>query len=428
MSVFERGTIEKLVFGGQGLARLEGGRVAFVWNALPGEDVTFEVTKKRRGTIEGIVTEIHSPSLDRILPRESTYLSTSPWQMMTWEAEQRYKGDVAKETYKKLGGFDVGEIEIVGDEASMYGYRNKMEFSFFTKTADAPIELAFYERGKSWKQPAEGSALALPEINTVAIRIRDWLRGEGIDRRELKTLIVRGDGEGHVIAGLFVKEVIDVAGYPELDDTLRGFHVYYSNPKSPASVITDVLYSSGDEALAVSLRGRRMGFGLMGFFQVNVPIFERVINRIASVVPASLPVVDLYSGVGSIGLSLAGERDVTLVESWEEATRYAKQNAAANDITRVRIVTSPAEKAIEEIKSDAALIVDPPRTGLHSDVVQAINAKRPPSIVYLSCNLSTQARDVALLLESYSITHTELSNFFPRTPHIEGLIVLKAKH
>ena len=142
MSVFERGTIEKLVFGGQGLARLTDGRVAFVWNALPGEDVTFEVTKKRRGTIVGIATEIHTPSPDRIPPSEPTYLSTSPWQMMTWEAEQRYKRDVAKETYQKLGGFYVGEIEIIGDEAQMYGYRNKMEFSFFPKTADAPINLA----------------------------------------------------------------------------------------------------------------------------------------------------------------------------------------------------------------------------------------------------------------------------------------------
>ncbi|MEK7108232.1 MAG: methyltransferase [Patescibacteria group bacterium] len=424
----ERGTIEKLVFGGQGLARLGGGRVAFVWNALPGEDVTFEIVKKRRGTMEGIATEIHTPSPDRIAPREATYLSTSPWQIMTWEAEQRWKREVARETYKKLGGFDVGEISIVGDEAHMYGYRNKMEFSFFTKTPDAPLELAFYERGKSWKQPAEGSALALPEINAVAIRIRDWLRAQRVDRRELKTLIVRGDGHGHAIAGLFAKEVINVESYPELDDMLRGFHIYYSNPKSPASVITDVLYSSGDESLTVALHDKKMTFGLMSFFQVNVPIFESVLDRVTSLLPKATPIVDLYSGVGSIGLSLANEdHDTVLVESWEEATRYAKQNATMNGIDRVRIVVAPAERVTKEITSDATLIVDPPRTGLHADVVAAIIAKRSPIVFYLSCNLSTQARDVALLLPHYTIAHTELFNFFPRTPHIEGLVVLKAK-
>ena len=134
------------------------------------------------------------------------------------------------------------------------------------------------------------------------------------------------------------------------------------------------------------------------------------------------PVVDLYSGVGSIGLTIGGE-GTTLVEINEHAVREMREN-----ITRLKsnavAVLAPSERALEYITSDVTVIVDPPRAGLHSDVITQLLEARPTRIIYLSCNPVTQARDVALLAEAYGIRSHQGYNFFPRTPHIEHLVIL----
>src|SRR3989339_1608161 len=117
--------IEKLVFGGAGLGHLEDGRVVFVWNALPGEEVEFELIKKEKTHWEGMATKILNPSPARLEPKEAHYLSCSPWQIMTPEEENKWKIEMAKETYKKLSNLEIEKLEIVGDE-NIWGYRNKM--------------------------------------------------------------------------------------------------------------------------------------------------------------------------------------------------------------------------------------------------------------------------------------------------------------
>ncbi len=132
--------------------------------------------------------------------------------------------------------------------------------------------------------------------------------------------------------------------------------------------------------------------------------------------------LDLYSGVGSIGLTIGGD-NCTLVEVNQHAVREMKNNIAAQN-SNAQAILAASEKALDYINSDTIVIVDPPRAGLHSDVVEKLLETSPPRIIYLSCNPVTQARDVALLSQKYQIKHTKGYNFFPRTPHIEHLVVL----
>ena len=136
-------------------------------------------------------------------------------------------------------------------------------------------------------------------------------------------------------------------------------------------------------------------------------------------------VIDLYSGVGSIGLTIGGD-DVTLVEINEHAVREMRENISRLG-KNATAVLAPSEKALDYIASDATVIVDPPRAGMHADVIAKLLEVAPERIIYLSCNPVTQARDVALLSASYGIRAHEGYNFFPRTPHIEHLVILDKK-
>ena len=138
------------------------------------------------------------------------------------------------------------------------------------------------------------------------------------------------------------------------------------------------------------------------------------------------PVLDLYSGVGTIGLTIGGD-DVTLVEMNEHAVREMRSNISTLGRSGATAVLAASENALDHIRADQCVIVDPPRAGLHDDVIQKLLSALPPRIIYLSCNPVTQARDVAKLAESYGIKAHTGYNFFPRTPHIEHLVILDRK-
>ena len=192
-------------------------------------------------------------------------------------------------------------------------------------------------------------------------------------------------------------------------------------------MITKRLQRWGDVILADKVLGVPFTYAAESFFQVNIPVYEQAIKDIRGWIEPNRPTVDLYSGVGSLGLT-AASGPLTLVEINEAAVREAKRTISAlGHEDSVHAVLSPSELALEYITSDATIIVDPPRAGLHSAVVERLLTEMPPRIIYLSCNPVTQARDVALLLERYAIRDQQGYNFFPRTPHIEHLLILDAK-
>lgn len=410
--------IDKLVHGGQGIGTLDDGRKVFAWNVLPGERVVVDAAKNKKKYLEGVATDIMESSPDRVEPKDEAYLSTSPWQMMNFAAENRHKQAILEETFrrehvewKEKIPFHAGVTE--------WHYRNKMEYSFWAD--DEGLHLALFHRASHGKRIITGSSIAMPKIDQTANAVLAILNQNNIRGSQLKTVVVRCNQAGQTVVALFVKD----ENFPkirEFSEVAKGLVVYFSNPRSPASLITKELYGFGDVTLIDTLGTRKIRYDVNSFFQVNLEIFSQALARIAECTEGIAQPIDMYSGVGTIGLSIG--RASVLVDSDPHNCEMARRNAKGQKAT---VIEAPAEKALDYIDSEHSLIVDPPRAGLHSAVTQRIREVLPPRIIYLSCNPITQARDVALLQDLYSLRSLEGYNFFPRTPHIESLVVLERK-
>lgn len=347
---------------------------------------------------------------------------------MDFAAEQHYKAALIEEAFELHNIVLPEPIEVFTD-GKQFGYRNKIEFSFWWSNETQQLDLAFFRRGTHGKIPVEGTSLAHPAINKAGRHILDVLRQRGVEAYQLKTVIIRCNQAGEVAAQLYVKdESFEQFTEDELENmNVAGFELIFSNPKSPASVITERLQAWGEVALSDDILGVPFTYATEGFFQINLPVYEQTLTDMKQWIEPGKPAVDLYSGVGSIGLTIGGE-DITLVEINEHAVREMQRNITAlGREDSAKAILAASENALEHISSDATVIVDPPRAGLHEDVVKKLLETKPGRIIYLSCNPVTQARDVARLAESYGIRAHKGYNFFPRTPHIEHLVVLDLK-
>ena len=421
-------TFEKIVGGGQALGTLEDGRKLFAWGGLPDETAIVQLTKKKSNYVEGFVTQTERASSDRIAPQDpSSYLSTSPWQIMTFEAEQRYKAALIEEAFELHVIVLPFPIEVHTDGRE-WRYRNKVEFSWYgqtnSETGEETLDLAFFRRGSKGKVVVEDSALLPEAIVTLAQQVKAYLSRHHISARTLKTLLIRCNAQGDCVWQLYVKDPSVAAVFqddvPEL--TALGGEVIFSNPQSPASVITERLFSTGTIVLQDTILDVPFRYATEGFFQINLPVYEAALKTMQTFIPEHSSVVDLYSGVGSIGLTIGGD-DVTLVEINEHAVREMQQNISTLG-KNAKAVLAASEQALNYITSEKTIIVDPPRAGLHDAVIARLLEEKPKRIIYLSCNPVTQARDVALLSGTYGIKAHMGYNFFPRTPHIEHLVVL----
>lgn len=416
--------IDRLVHGGQGIGVLPDGKKALVWNVLPGERVQFITRKKKSSFVEGVATEIIEVSPEREAPCDELYLSTSPWQMMKYEAENKYKLEILAETMQRAGVELPARLEYYHPDDPWH-YRGKMEYSFYGD--DDGIHLAFYNRGTRQKQVVSGSSIARKEIDATANRVLEVLRCQEVRAGDLKSLIVRCNKAGDCVAALFTRRE-DLPQINELADICRGISVYFSDPRSPASVPTRRLFGYGEAVLDETLNDRKFVYDVLSFFQVNPEPYEQALALMAEEV-AGNNVVDMYAGAGTIGLSIT-ENELTLVESDENSIIMARRNVAINKNVHTTIVHAPSEQALEYISggADKIMVFDPPRAGLHKRVVEAVIDNRPAKILYLSCNPSTLARDLKMLQNTYRIEKLSGLNFFPKTPHIEALAVLSLKN
>lgn len=420
-----------IVGGGQTMAdyQLPDGAVkkVFVWGGLPGETVKAQITKKRAGIIEAVVTEVLLPSPERVVPRDpEAYLSTSPWQICDWQLELRAKAELIRQAFAnhKLA---IATPEVVTD-GQQYYYRNKMEFAWWWDKTTEQVALAHYRRGSKGKVATDGSSLARPEINQAASRMCELINRLGWQARDLKTLLVRANQAGQVVLQLYVTNPqlrLSETDYNQL--AVAGAELIYSDPKSPASVITERLQAWGEMRLTDQLSGLDFSYPAESFFQINLPVYQLALDVIQFQLLYQRPVVDLYSGVGTIGLSVAGQRPLQLVEINQAAVVEMRQNIAKLGRDQAEVILAPAEQALDYITGDCQLIVDPPRAGLHQKVIERILDQQPARVIYLSCNVATQARDVALLASRYQISSVAGFNFFPKTPHVENLAVLDLK-
>lgn len=395
--------IDKLIPGGQALGTLENGKKIFLWNALPGEIVTkVRVTNEKSSFVEGIAEEISKKSEYRIKPKDACYLATSPWQVLAEEYENEQKIAVLREIFRQHK-IEIPEqfqnLQIASDD-KYYQYRNKMEYALYYSHEDEKIYPAFHERSSHRKVPITESSLERPEIWRRAVEIIEDLNRKSADARQYQSLLLRCNQSGKVSGGLLEN------GRP--------------HPVFPA--LTDELF------------GMEYSYSPNGFFQINPPVYELALKTIVQFIDGSA-VLDLYSGVGTIGLSVARHCDLTLVECNKSAYTEMVNNVqkvitsehGTQDTPNIHPVLAKSEEALDYVASDQTVVVDPPRAGCMPEVIERFLEVEPERIIYLSCNPATQARDVNKLLEKYEISFFQPYNFFPRTPHIENLIVLDRK-
>lgn len=423
--------LDAIISGGQTIGTLESGKKALAWGGLPGETVVLQPTKSKSSYLEGVVTEVVTPSPERIAARDETsYLSTSPWQIMTFEAEQTAKNELIIQAFTLHGVTLPNQTTMYSDERE-WQYRNKVEFSWYSQfdevTGRDSLDLAFFRRGSKGKIPLDQCSLLPDNMMQTARAVRDRLRQKGVSARQLKTLLIRIDQTGQCVWQLYVKD----PDFTELtaDDFAvtaahgaKGGEVIYSDPQSPASRITTRLEKFGDVTLEDTILNVPFRYVAEGFFQINLPVYEQALRDMRQWVTPDKPLLDMYAGVGTIGLTI-GTKNTELVEINEHAVSEMRRNIAQLDVAATAIL-APSEKALAYITSGKTIVVDPPRAGLHASVVAKLLEALPERIIYLSCNPVTQARDVALLQSAYQIKYHAGYNFFPRTPHIEHLVVL----
>ncbi|MBR2989790.1 class I SAM-dependent RNA methyltransferase [Candidatus Saccharibacteria bacterium] len=406
--------ITKLVPGGQGIGTFTGkeldsadkspenmrllslvGKKGFFWNALPSETVSkFTITKNKSHYFEAIADEISETSTHRIAPKDSCFLATSPWQIMDYDYELTQKTELLKETFSQVGLDITGEnvaagpadcINLVQTDFKSYFYRNKMEYSLFWDNAEQKIKLAQHARGSHRKIPLKTSSIERPEIWQKALEIVADLNSRHEEARKYQSLLLRCNKNGDVSGGLYENGQSHPI-FNNLEDKILD-HTYSYSPN--------------------------------GFFQINLPVYEMALLEIKKHINTD-NVLDLYSGVGTIGLSVARDKNLTLVESSPAAFAELEKNAKGKH----HVILSKSEETLDYIAPDQTVILDPPRAGCDKKLIEKLLEVKPKTIIYLSCNPSTQARDVKLLTSTYNITSLTPFNFFPRTPHLENLIVL----
>lgn len=420
--------LDEIIGGGQTIGTLDSGQKCLAWGGLPGEHVIVQITKKKSSYLEGFVTEVVTPSKHRISPRDpESYLSTSPWQIIDYKEELKQKSLLIDQAFR-LHNVNLPQHQGVWTDGVDYGYRNKVEFSFWYDTERQTLDLAFFRRGTHGKIAVKDTSLAKPAINEVAQDILETLRELKIDGRTLKTLLIRSSKNNDIAWQLYVKdETFDASALLERSQLSRvvSSEVIYSSPKSPASVVTKRLAKLGHSTLSDTILGVPFHYATEGFFQINIPVYEKALRDMHSWTTGETQVIDLYSGVGSIGLTIGGDAP-TLVEVNESAVQEMERNISLLGSKATSVLT-PSEKALDYIQPESTVIVDPPRAGLHDSLVERMLEVTPKKIVYLSCNPVTQARDVSKLVDRYAIVYCNGYNFFPRTPHIENLAVLILK-
>ncbi len=421
--------IDALAHDGSGRADVSGVPIC-VHGMLPGEEGVVEA-HKRKGVYVGTLKELSTASPSRKNPDELHYLSCSPWQVMEYPVQIEWKQRLLDELFSY---YDEVQNIVVESAERFYGYRTKVEFSFCDREGETPIPLAlaFHVRGGGSARVAlpEGCLLASERMNRVALSVVGILRERGYASRDLKTLIIReSKHDGSLLAALFVTmeemEEFDPSSIPGLS----GMLVFHSDRRSPASVPTRLLWRWGGDHLVEEIDGVRIRYSWDSFFQNNVPMFKRAVDVMREYVRPVDRVLELYSGAGTIGLLLARNvRVVEGVEIVEGAVRSANENATLNAIDNYKAECARSETITEERVGECdVLVIDPPRAGVHPKLLTDILRASPDRIIYLSCNPETQARDYSVLSSRYEIVHVSGFDFYPNTPHVESLLVLKLR-
>jgi 23S rRNA (uracil1939-C5)-methyltransferase len=440
-------TIDRLAYGGNGVARLNG-FVVFVRRGLPGDTVRARVTKVQRRHAEALATEVLTPSPLRVdAPcQHFPVCGGCRFQDLAYEAQVAAKYDQVADALRRIGGISDAPLEEILPADEVFRYRNKLEYSF-AQLEDGPT-LGLHKAGR-WDEVLQIDECWLTTDVGNAIRnsVREWARGDRLiayDQAEhtgyLRHLVVReGRNTGQVLVQLVTSpgEKFDRGGFIDL---LRQFpevrSIHWSVNESLAEVTTNLPTELlwGEEAIEEELCGLRFRVRPNAFLQTNTSMAEKLygIAREFAGLTGNETVFDLYCGIGSIGLVLAKDAlTVWGVDVSEESIACALENAELNGIGNAAFYAGNVGLALEELRSRSGepdvVVVDPPRAGLAGKALKRLGETEAPRIVYVSCNPTTLAGDVKRLRSEYGyeLKRVKPVDMFPHTPHIEAVSLLE---
>lgn len=441
---------------GKALAKVDG-KVVFVEGAVPGDVVDLILTKNKKDWAEGRVKTFHSLSPERVQPfcKHFGVCGGCKWQMLPYEKQLIYKEREVAQNLARLGKVSLPPIEpIIGGEATRF-YRNKLEFTFSNKKywTDGPPE-GDHEPALGFHVPRLfDKVIDIDECHLQAEpsdRIRNIVRAfalkEGYsfyDIRQhtgwLRNLVVRVCTTGEVMVNLVIgyedkpgrEKLMNhlLEQVPEITTLL-----YTINPKWNDSIhdLEPVAYF-GKGYILEQLGDYRFKIGPKSFFQTNTRQAEKLYSvvREFSGLTGQETLYDLYCGTGSIGIFLSRmAKKVVGVEVIGEAIRDAEENARLNGVSHARFFTGDVidicdDTFFAEHGRPGLVVTDPPRAGMHEKLVRKLLEIGAPRVVYVSCNVATQARDLQLLDEAYRVTRVQPVDLFPHTHHIENVVALE---
>jgi 23S rRNA (uracil1939-C5)-methyltransferase len=455
-------TITDIGSEGNAIAKVDE-MVLFVPGMIPGDIVDVRVTKKRKRYMEGTAVAVTVPSPMRIQPPCPHFGSCGGcrWQHLPYEKQLFYKEKQVRDNLTRISHAEIPEVlPILGSEQD-YFYRNKLEFTFSDKRwmtreevkggyeiASVPA-IGFHVPGVFDKVIDIYECHLLPEpSDSIRNEVRRYTLEKGFsfyNRRDhvgfLRNLIVRLTASGEVMVIVIMAEdrreereklLAYIADrFPQVTSLW-----YILNEKQNDSLSDQQpVHYSGSEFITEEMDGLRFRVGPKSFYQTNSRQAARLygIVRDFAGLTGTENVYDLYTGTGTIACYLAsGAAKVTGIEYISEAVADATLNAAANNISNTVFLAGDMkdlfnERLFAERGRPDVIVTDPPRAGMHVDVVAALLKSGADRIVYVSCNPATQARDIGLLSEGYSVTRVQPVDMFPQTYHVENVVLLEKK-
>ncbi|WP_289042107.1 23S rRNA (uracil(1939)-C(5))-methyltransferase RlmD [uncultured Zobellia sp.] len=459
--VFENIEVVDAGAKGKTIGKAPDGRVIFLTNTVPGDVVDVQTTKKRKAYFEGVATAFHSYSDKRTEPQCQHFgvCGGCKWQDMGYEHQLYYKQKEVENNLKRIGHLELPETTPILGSEDQYFYRNKMEFSFSDSRwltleeiqsnediADKNA-LGFHIPGM-WDKILDIKKCHLQQDPSNAIRLetRDFAIKNGLtffnprnQHGQLRTLMIRTASTGELMVmiqfyendkakrELLLNHLKET--FPEITSLL-----YVINQKQNDTIYDqEIVCFSGRDYIFEEMEGLKFKINAKSFYQTNsAQAYElyKLTREFADLRGNEL-VYDLYTGTGTIAQFVSKKaKKVVGIESVPEAIADAKANALRNEISNVDFFVGDMKNVfnqefIEANGTPDVIITDPPRDGMHKDVVQQILNIAPEKVVYVSCNSATQARDLALMKEMYQVVKVQPVDMFPQTHHVENIVLLK---
>lgn len=431
-------SLENLAYGGDAVGH-HNGQAVFVPYGVPGDEVKVKVTEPHKTYCRAKIYEITKPSIARIKPdcRHFGICGSCQWQMMDYEYQLEQKANITREIFKRLGKIDIEEIETL-PHSDGWHYRNKAQYP--VQASQNGNHMGYYRLKSHDIVDIEECPLLERRINQSFLQVKELINKSGLkgcnqsghsgNLRHLifrysriedalsLVLVTRYKPDLHKIAQRILAEVTNIKSIWQNINSARG-NVILGGKWEHLGGVEYLSERIGDITYRLS-----PGSFLQSNLETAVKAYQKI-NESLFLSPDDV-VADLYSGMGSIALQLAGKvKKVVAIEEFAPAVEDAEANAVLNKIDNCEFLCGRAEEQLGKIKAADAVVLDPPRQGAGPEVISAISRLNPYRIAYLSCNPATLARDAALLAGSgYKLQKLFLADMFPQTYHIENLAIL----